>query len=58
LYVDFITLYLISLYLFFYGHPLLNTSMKKVFWSFPKNYDPFADWEDLEPEVYAQVKFF
>jgi hypothetical protein len=49
--VDFIALYLISIYLFFYGHPLLNTSMKKVYWSFPKTYDSFLEWDQLSDDV-------
>jgi hypothetical protein len=32
--------------------------MKKVFWSFPKNYDSFKDWDDLSENVKTQVKFF
>lgn len=37
--LDFVNLYLVSMYLYHYGNPLLEQHMKKVFWSFPSRFD-------------------
>jgi hypothetical protein len=49
--LDFLNLYLVSMYVLLYRNPLLTKSMKKVFWQFPSNDDPKEKWDRLDPEV-------
>ena len=51
--LDFINLYLVSMYLYHYGNPLLEQSMKKVFWSFPSGFDDAKKWARLSDAVLA-----
>ena len=49
--LDFINLYLISMYILNYRNPILVKSMKKVFWCFPDNFSEVQDWKRLDPIV-------
>ena len=55
--LDFINLYLVSMYVFHYRNPILIRAMKKVFWVFPTPGDAQDRWHRLEPEVKKQVKW-
>ena len=56
--MDFINLAVISMYVFNFRNPLLFRSMKKVFWSYPSEYDSVDKWKRLEPDVIKQHKWF
>lgn len=49
--LDFINLAMISMYVFNFRNPLLFRSMKKVFWSYPNEFDSIQKWKRLEPDV-------
>ena len=55
--LDFINLYLVSMYVFHYRNPILIKAMRKVFWVFPTPGDAQDRWHRLEPEVKKQVKW-
>lgn len=57
LFLDFMVLYLTSMYFLTFGNPILQRSVKKIFWSFPTGYDHPDKWKRLSPEVYKQVKW-
>jgi hypothetical protein len=48
---DFVNLALISMYVVNFRNPLLFRSMKKVFWTYPSEYDSADKWKRLEPDV-------
>jgi len=50
--LDFLNLFLVSMYILFYRNPVLVKGMKKVFWSFPSDFDGKEKWSRLNPEVY------
>jgi hypothetical protein len=45
------------MYLYTYGNPLLQHSLKKVFWTFPSSKDPPKKWNRLSKTVVKQVKW-
>lgn len=51
LYLDFLNLALISMYVFNFRNPVLFRSMKKVFWSYPSEFDTVEKWKRLLPNV-------
>jgi len=53
--LDFLNLYLVSVYILHYRNPILVKTMQKVFWSFPSVYDGKEKWERLEKKVHKQV---
>jgi len=55
--LDFINLYLVSMYVFHYRNPILIKAMRKVFWVFPTPGDAQDRWHRLEPAVKKQVKW-
>lgn len=55
--LDFINLYLVSMYVYHYRNPILVKSMQKVFWVFPTPADAQERWRRLNPEVKRQVKW-
>lgn len=39
------------MYVFNFRNPLLFRSMRKVFWTYPNEFDPISKWKRLEPNV-------
>lgn len=54
--IDFIVLYILTMYLTIYRNPVLLRVMKKVFWQLPKPSDR-EQWKRLEPLVKEQTKW-
>jgi hypothetical protein len=57
LFLDFINLYLVSMYVLNFRNPLLNVQMRKCFWQFPNVNDSKEKWARLEPLVKKQVQW-
>lgn len=55
--LDFFNLYLVSMYIMHFRNPLLEKSMKKVFWRFPTEEDGPEKWDRLEPHTKKQVQW-
>lgn len=55
--LDFINLYLVSMYVYHYRNPILVKSMQKVFWVFPTPADAQERWRRLNSDVKRQVKW-
>lgn len=55
--LDFLNLYLVSMYIYFYRNPLLMKSMEKVFWVFPNMQDDQEKWARLDKTVQLQAKW-
>ena len=57
LFVDFFNLFLVSMYILNFRHPLLVKSVKKIFWQFPSANDDIDMWKRLDDDVKRQVAF-
>ena len=57
LFIDFIILYLISIYIYHYRNPILYKSVHKIFWRFPAFYEPKEIWERVDKDVKRQVNW-
>jgi len=55
LFLDFVNLYLVSMYVLNFRNPLLNVQMKKCFWQFPNINDSKEKWARLDKLVKKQV---
>jgi len=55
--LDFLNLYLVSMYILHYRNPLLVKSVEKIFWSFPAAFDNSNKWNRLTEKVKHQVKW-
>lgn len=51
---DFINIFVITMSIFEFRNPILNKSLKKVFWQFPQK-DDFEQWDRLDKDVQKQV---
>ena len=51
---DFINLFVMTMYIFEFRNPILNKSLKKVFWAFPSK-DDTEQWARLDKQVQKQV---
>jgi hypothetical protein len=51
---DYINIFLITMMIFEFRNPILNKSLKKVFWQFPTK-DNTEQWARLNPDVQKQV---
>lgn len=49
--LDFVNLYLVSMYVYHYRNPVLLKAMQKVFWVFPKPSDPIEKWNRVHHDV-------
>jgi hypothetical protein len=54
--IDFVNLFIVSMYCMIYRNPILLKKMNKVFWQFPTPQNK-EQWKRLNPEVQKQVKF-
>ena len=52
--IDFVNLFMITIYIFTYRNPVLRKSMQKVFWQFPTS-DNIEQWNRLDKVVQKQV---
>ena len=48
LFLDFLNLYLISIYIYHYRNPVLFKSVHKIFWRFPANFETKDAWSRLD----------
>lgn len=55
--LDFLSLYLVCMYILNYRNPLLVKSMRKVFWCFPDTLSAAEEWRRLDPLVQKQVRW-
>lgn len=55
--LDFVNLYLVSMYVLNFRNPLLVKSVQKVFWQFPAMSDSPEQLARLDPKVRAQLKW-
>ena len=55
--LDFLNLYLVSMYILHYRNPLLVKTVEKIFWSFPSVFDPKSKWDRLTERVKLQVRW-
>ena len=53
--LDFLNLYLVSMYVLNNRNPILIKIVKKIFWSFPSKYEDKEKWNRLDPIVKQQV---
>ena len=49
--LDFLNLYLVSVYVLHYRNPLLVKTVEKIFWSFPAAYENCSKWNRLTERV-------
>jgi len=54
--VDFVNMFIISMYIFTFRNPILVKTVSKVFWLFPSP-DNANQWSRLEPKVQSWVKW-
>jgi len=45
---DFLLLFLVTNYVYFYQSPVLNSSVKKVFFCFPSGFDNNEKWKRVK----------
>ena len=57
LFLDFVNLYLVSMYVLNFRNPLLNVQMRKCFWQFPNVNDSKEKWARLDKLVKKQVNW-
>jgi hypothetical protein len=55
--LDFVNLFLVSIYLLNFRNPILIKSMKKVFWEFPTSSSSLEQIKRLDPKVWKQVQW-
>jgi hypothetical protein len=55
--LDFLNLYLVSMYVFNNRNPILIKVVKKIFWRFPSKFEDKEKWNRLEPIVKQQVNW-
>jgi hypothetical protein len=55
--LDFFNLVLVTMYIVNYRNPLLFRSVKKIFWTYPNEYDSAEKWKRLEPNVLKQHRW-
>lgn len=55
--LDFVSLYLVAMYILNYRNPVLVKSMRKVFWCFPDSLSTAEEWKRLDPLVQRQVRW-
>ena len=55
--LDFLNLYLVSMYVFNNRNPVLIKIVKKIFWRFPSKFEGKEKWNRLEPLVKQQVNW-
>lgn len=55
--LDFIILVMSSMYMVNFRNPLFFPRMRKVFWTFPSEYDSSDKWKRLDPKVLKQHKW-
>lgn len=46
--LDFVNLFVVSMYVLHYKNPLLQKSMQKIFWCFPNHFDDSDKWKRLD----------
>mmetsp|Transcript_21579 Transcript_21579/g.33233 ORF Transcript_21579/g.33233 Transcript_21579/m.33233 type:complete len:262 (-) Transcript_21579:5310-6095(-) len=54
--IDFVNIYMVSMYILTFRNPVLRKSMQKVFWQFPST-DNMEQWKRLDKKVQKQVKW-
>jgi hypothetical protein len=52
--LDFMNIFLMTQYIFIFRNPILQKTLKKVFWQFPTK-DDKDQWARLDPQVQKQV---
>lgn len=55
--LDFINLFLVSMYILNFRNPVLVKSVHKIFWQFPTMSDSMEQLNRLEPDVLKQLKW-
>jgi len=53
---DFVNIFLMTMYIYEFRNPVLNKTMKKVFWQFPTQ-DDREQWARLDKDVQKQVEW-
>lgn len=49
--LDFLNLFMVTMYVLFFRNPIFEKDMKKVFWKYPNSYDEPEKWNRLDDKV-------